>query len=264
MTLEGRVAIVTGASRGIGVEIARTLGAQGMAVALVARSTQVEEVAAGLRAEGLRTIGFTVDVSRRAEVDAMVERVEQELGPLWLLVNNAAVLRTGPTAEMSEEDWDDVFNVDAKGVFLCSQAAIRRMIPRRGGRIVNVSSIAGQIVRVAQIGYCSAKAAVIHFSRCLAVEMAPHGITVNCLCPGMTWTEMLGKSAVARGLDLDAMVALIPAGHMADPQDHAQMVAFFASEDASHITGQVISVDGGQSLYMPLMAPRQAAQGNKP
>ncbi len=264
MTLEGRVAIVTGASRGIGVEIARTLGAQGMAVALVARSAQVEEVAAGLRAEGLRTIGFTVDVSRRAEVDAMVERVEQELGPLWLLVNNAAVLRTGPTAEMSEEDWDDVFNVDAKGVFLCSQAAIRRMIPRRGGRIVNVSSIAGQIVRVAQIGYCSAKAAVIHFSRCLAVEMAPHGITVNCLCPGMTWTEMLGKSAVARGLDLDAMVALIPAGHMADPQDHAQMVAFFASEDASHITGQVISVDGGQSLYMPLMAPRQAAQGNKP
>ena len=264
MTLEGRVAIVTGASRGIGVEIARTLGAQGMAVALVARSAQVEEVAAGLRAEGLRTIGFTVDVSRRAEVDAMVERVEQELGPLWLLVNNAAVLRTGPTAEMSEEDWDDVFNVDAKGVFLCSQAAIRRMIPRSGGRIVNVSSIAGQIVRVAQIGYCSAKAAVIHFSRCLAVEMAPHGITVNCLCPGMTWTEMLGKSAVARGLDLDAMVALIPAGHMADPQDHAQMVAFFASEDASHITGQVISVDGGQSLYMPLMAPRQAAQGNKP
>ena len=264
MTLEGRVAIVTGASRGIGVEIARTLGTQGMAVALVARSAQGEEVASGLRAVGLRTIGFTVDVCRRAAVDAMVERVEQELGPLWLLVNNAAVLRTGPTAEMSEEDWDDVFNVDAKGVFLCSQAAIRRMIPRRGGRIVNVSSIAGQIVRVAQIGYCSAKAAVIHFSRCLAVEMAPHGITVNCLCPGMTWTEMLGKSAVARGHDLDAMVSLIPAGHMADPQDHAQMVAFFASEDASHITGQVISVDGGQSLYMPLMAPRQAAQGNKP
>jgi 2,3-dihydro-2,3-dihydroxybenzoate dehydrogenase len=263
MTLEGKVAIVTGASRGIGVEIARLLGAQGMAVALVARSTRVEEIAAELCTEGLRAIGFTVDVSRRAEVDAMVERVEQELGPLWLLVNNAAVLRTGPTAEMSEEDWDDVFNVDAKGVFLCSQAAIRRMIPRGAGRIVNVSSIAGQIVRVAQIGYCSAKAAVIHFSRCLAVEMAPHGITVNCLCPGMTWTEMLGKSAVERGLDLDAMVALIPAGHMADPQDHAHMVAFFASEKASHITGQVISVDGGQSLYMPLMTPRQPAQGNK-
>ncbi len=256
MTLHGKVAIVTGASRGIGVEIARTLGQEGMAVAVVARSAQVEEVATELRAEGINASSFTVDVSKRPEVEAMIDRVEQELGPLWLLVNNAGVLRTGPTAEMSEEDWDDVYNVDVKGVFLCSQAAIRRMMPRGGGRIVNISSIAGQIVRVAQIAYCSAKAATIHFSRCLAVEMAPHGITVNCLCPGMTWTEMLGKSAVARGLDLDAMVALIPAGHMAEVQDHANLVAFFASEQASHITGQVVSVDGGQSLYMPLMAPR--------
>lgn len=260
MTLEGKVAIVTGASRGIGVEIARTLGKRGMAVALVARSPQVIEVAAELCHEGVKAIGFTVDVSKAAEVDAMVTRVEDELGPLWLLVNNAGLLRTGPTAEMREEDWDAVFDVDAKGVFLCSQAAIRRMIPRRGGRIVNVSSIAGQIVRVAQIAYCSAKAATIHFSRCLAVEMAPHGITVNCLCPGMTWTEMLEKSAVARGLDLDAMVALIPAGHMAEAKDHANLVAFFASEEAGHITGQVVSVDGGQSLYMPLMAPQPKVQ----
>jgi 2,3-dihydro-2,3-dihydroxybenzoate dehydrogenase len=259
MTLAGKVALVTGASRGIGVEIARTLGREGMAVALVARSPQVEEVAAELRGEGFNAIGFTVDVSNRGQVAAMMERVEQELGPLWLLVNNAGVLRTGPTAEMREEDWDEVFDVDVKGVFLCSQAAIRRMTPRGGGRIVNVSSIAGQIVRVAQIAYCSAKAATIHFSRCLAVEMAPHGITVNCLCPGMTWTEMLGKSAAARGLDLDSMVALIPAGHMAEAQDHANLVAFFASEQASHITGQVVSVDGGQSLYMPLMAPKQTA-----
>jgi NAD(P)-dependent dehydrogenase (short-subunit alcohol dehydrogenase family) len=247
MTLEGKVALVTGASRGIGVEIARTLGTKGMKVALVARSPQVNDVAAELRSEGLQAIGFTVDVSKSSEVEAMVERVEKEAGPLWLLVNNAGVLRTGPTAEMREEDWDEVYNVDVKGVFLCSQAAIRRMMPRNGGRIVNISSIAGQIVRVAQIAYCSAKAATIHFSRCLAVEMAPYGITVNCLCPGMTWTEMLGKSAAARGLDLDAMVALIPAGHMADVRDHAQLVAFFASEEASHITGQVVSVDGGQS-----------------
>lgn len=258
MSLEGKVAIVTGASRGIGVEIARTLGAQGMSVALVARSTQVEEVAAELRAEGLHAIGITIDVSKRVEVEAMVERVEGEVGPLWLLVNNAGVLRTGPTADLREEDWDEVYDVDVKGVFLCSQAAIRCMMMHGGGRIVNISSIAGQIVRVAQIAYCSAKAAVIHFSRCLAVEMAPHGITVNCLCPGMTWTEMLGKSAAARGLDVNAMVALIPAGHMADVKDHANLVAFFASEQASHITGQVISVDGGQSLYMPLMAPKQS------
>ena len=254
--LQGKVAIVTGASRGIGVATARVLAERGMQVAVVARSQQVERVAEDLRAAGHTAIGFTTDISNKAEVEAMVARVERELGPLWLLVNNAGVLRTGPTADMPEEDWDAVFNVDAKGVFLCSQAAIRRMMPRRSGRIVNVASIAGQIVRVEQIAYCSAKAAVIHFSRCLAVEMAPHGITVNCVCPGMTWTEMLGRSAEARGLDLEAMVALIPAGHMADPADHAYLVAYFASEEAAHVTGQVVSVDGGQSQYMPLTARR--------
>jgi NAD(P)-dependent dehydrogenase (short-subunit alcohol dehydrogenase family) len=258
MTLEGKVALITGASRGIGVDIARVLAEQGMRVAVVARSAHVEQVAADLAAAGHAAIGFPADVSRKDEVEAMVARVERELGPLWLLVNNAGVLRTGPTVDMAEEDWDAVFAVDAKGVFLCSQAAIRRMLPRQAGRIVNVASIAGQIVRVAQIAYCSAKAAVIHFSRCLAVEMAPHGITVNCLCPGMTWTEMLGASAAARGLDLDAMIALIPAGHMADPVDHAHLVAYFAGDEARHVTGQVVSVDGGQSLYMPLMAQKDS------
>lgn len=186
----------------------------------------------------------------------MVAQVEAELGPLWLLVNNAGALTYGPTAEMSEADWDRCFNVDAKGVFLCSQAAIRRMMPRRAGRIVNISSIAGAIVRAEQIAYSSAKAAVNHFTRCLAVEMAPHGITVNAVCPGMTWTAMLAESAGARNLDLEAMVALIPAGKMADATDHAHLVAFLASEEAKHITGQLISVDGGQSDYHPLMAQR--------
>jgi 2,3-dihydro-2,3-dihydroxybenzoate dehydrogenase len=258
MNLQGKTALITGASRGIGVEIGRVLAEQGMQVALVARSPGVAEIAAALAADGHTAIGFAADISRAADVEAMVERVEAELGPLWLLVNNAGLLRTGPTAEMSEEDWDAVFAVDAKGVFLCSQAAIRRMMPRRAGRIVNISSIAGSIVRVAQIAYCSAKAAVNHFTRCLAVEMAPHGITVNCVCPGMTWNEMLETSAKARGLDLDAMVALIPAGHMADPADHAHLVAYLASEEAGHVTGQVISVDGGQSQFMPLMAQRTA------
>ena len=256
MSFEGKVGIITGASRGIGVGIARTLAQQGMKMALVARSSSVADVAASLRDEGLNVIGFTADVSNKDDMQAMVARVEEELGSLWLLVANAGVLRTGPTADMEEDDWDAVFNVDAKGVFLSSQAAIRSMMPRKSGRIVVISSIAGQIVRTAQIAYCSAKAAAIHFSRCLAVEMAPHGITVNCVTPGMTWTEMLGESAEERGLDLDAMTALIPAGHMADPEDHAHLVAYFASEGAAHVTGQVVSVDGGQSQYMPLSAVR--------
>lgn len=256
MSLQGKVALITGASRGIGLEMARILAEKGMTVAMNARSERVEQEAEALRAKGLQAIGIRADITRKAEVVAMVERVENELGPLWLLVNNAGVLHVAPTAEMSEEAWDEAFAVDAKGVFLCSQAAIQRMIPRRAGRIVNISSIAGVIVRSRQIGYNSAKAAVIHFTRSLAVEMAPYGITVNCVCPGMTETEMLALSAQKNKLDLEAMIALIPAGHMARPQDHAHLVACFASEEAGHVTGQVVRVDGGQSDYHPLMAQR--------
>lgn len=252
-TLEGRVALVTGAGRGIGKTVARHLARQGMAVGVndVDRAL-VEKAVAEFRAEGLQALGLPADVASKAQVTDAFARLEAELGPPWLLVNNAGVLNAGPTAELSEEAWDAAFAVDAKGVFLCSQAAIRQMIPRRQGRIVNVASIAGVIVRTAQIAYCSAKAAVVHFSRCLAVEMAPYGITVNCLCPGMTWTEMLSRSAVERGLDLDGMVRLIPAGHMAKEEDHAHLVAYLASDEAAHLTGQVICVDGGQSLYHPL------------
>jgi len=256
VSLEGKVALITGASRGIGLEIARVLGEKGMIVAMNARSERVEKEAEALRAEGLQTTAVRADITRKADVGVMVERVENELGPLWLLVNNAGLLHVAPTAEMSEEAWDEVFAVDAKGVFLCSQAAIQHMMPRKVGRIINVSSVAGIIVRTNQIGYSSAKAAVIHFTRCLAIEMAPYGITVNCLCPGMTQTEMLAHTAKKNNLDLEAMIALIPAGHMAQPADHAHLVAYFASEDAAHVTGQVISVDGGQSDYHPLMAQR--------
>jgi NAD(P)-dependent dehydrogenase (short-subunit alcohol dehydrogenase family) len=256
VSLEGKVALITGASRGIGLEIARVLGEKGMIVAMNARSERVEKEAEALRTEGLQTTAIRADITRKADVGVMVERVENELGPLWLLVNNAGLLHVAPTAEMSEEAWDEVFAVDAKGVFLCSQAAIQHMMPRKVGRIINVSSVAGIIVRTNQIGYSSAKAAVIHFTRCLAIEMAPYGLTVNCLCPGMTQTEMLAHTAKKNNLDLEAMIALIPAGHMAQPADHAHLVAYFASEDAAHVTGQVISVDGGQSDYHPLMAQR--------
>ncbi|HZY40693.1 MAG TPA: SDR family NAD(P)-dependent oxidoreductase [Anaerolineae bacterium] len=252
--LQGRVAVITGAGRGIGKTIAHVLAQKGMLVGINdVNAAVVERVVNEFRAEGLRALALLGDVSSKADASAMIEKAEAELGPLWLLVNNAGVLNAAPTAELSEAAWDTAMAVDAKGVFLCSQAAIQRMIPRGQGRIVNVASIAGLIVRTAQIAYCSAKAAVIHFSRCLAVEMAPHGITVNCLCPGMTRTQMLSQSAIERGLDLDAMVELIPAGHMAEEEDHAHLIAYFASDESRHVTGQVVAVDGAQSLYHPLM-----------
>ena len=255
--LNGRVAVVTGAGRGIGKTTAHHLALQGMRVGINdINPALVNSVVDEFRLEGLTVLALPGDVSKKEEVTAMFDRVEAELGPLWLLVNNAGVLNTGPTADLSEEAWDLAFAVDAKGVFLCSQAAIRKMIPRQQGRIVNFASIAGMIVRTAQIAYCSAKAAVIHFSRCLAVEMAPHGITVNCLCPGMTRTAMLTVSAKERGLDLDAMLELIPAGKMAVEEDHAYLVSYFASDEAAHVTGQVVAVDGGQSLYHPLVMKR--------
>ncbi len=256
MSLEGKVALVTGASRGIGQATAWVLARRGMIVAVNSLSDGAERTAEELRREGFQAKAFIADVSRKDEVEAMIEGVETELGPLWLLVNNAGVLRTGPIVDMTEDNWDENFAVNAKALFLCSQAAVRRMIPRGKGRIVNFSSIAGVIVRIEQIGYSSSKAAAVHFSRCLAVEMAPYGITVNCICPGMTATDLLMRSARERNLDLEGMIALIPAGRMAEPEEHAHLVAYFASEEAAHVTGQVVSVDGGQSQYLPLTAKR--------
>ena len=163
MSLEGKVALVTGAGQGIGLEIARVLGQKGMLVAMCARSEKVEQAAAVLKAEGLQVLALRADITQNAEVEAMVAQVEAELGPLWLLVNNAGALTYGHTAEMSEADWDRCFNVDAKGVFLCSQAAIRRMMPRRVGRIVNISSIQPDEGILERKVYLSGNCCQLHF-----------------------------------------------------------------------------------------------------
>jgi NAD(P)-dependent dehydrogenase (short-subunit alcohol dehydrogenase family) len=251
--LAGKAAIITGAGRGIGRTIAHTLAKRGMQVGINdVNPVTVQQVVDELSILGCRAIPLVASVTNETQVESMFDLVEAELGPVWLLVNNAGIFNSAPTADLTVEMWDSAFEVDAKGVFLCARAAIRRMVPRGQGRIVNIGSIAGQIVRTGQIAYCAAKAAVIHFTRCLAVEVAPHGITVNCLCPGMTWTDMLQVSAKERSLDLGAMMEMIPAGHMAREEDHANLVAFFAMEASAHITGQVVAVDGAQSLYHPL------------
>lgn len=254
MSLAGRAALVTGAARGIGLTIARTLCQQGMAVAINDLDADAaEQAASALRAAGHNALAFPADITQSAEVARMFERVENELGELWLLVNNAGTYHAGATIDLTEEAWDQEFAVDAKAVFLCTQAALRRMVPRNGGRVIVVSSIAGQIVRTGQIAYCAAKAAAIHFARCVAVEMALHGITVNCLCPGMTDSAMLRQTAESRGISIEDYLSMIPAGKLAAPEDHASAVVWLASDEAAHITGQVISIDGAQSLFHPVM-----------
>lgn len=243
-----KVALVTGAARGIGLAIARRLVEDGLAVAL----NDVDEDAARKAAKDLRCLAVAGDVTKAKDVEKMVAKAESKLGPLWGLVNNAGVFHGGDFLDVAEKDWDHEFAVDVKAAFLCSQAALRRMLPRRAGRIIVVSSIAGQIVRTRQIAYCAAKAAAIHFARCLAVEMATHGITVNCLCPGMTDSPMLRQSAASKGATLAQYEEMIPAGRLAQPEDHASAVRWLLSEEAGHVTGQVISVDGGQSNYHPV------------
>jgi NAD(P)-dependent dehydrogenase (short-subunit alcohol dehydrogenase family) len=253
MSLSNRSALVTGAGRGIGFATSRVLCEKGMAVAINdIDAASAEQAAATLRNNGHRAIACPGDVSLRSDVESIFDCIDREFGPLWLLVNNAGTFHAAATADFPEEMWDREFAVDAKSAFLCSQAAIRRMIPSGGGRIVVVSSIAGVIVRTGQIAYSSAKAAMVHFSRCLAVEMAPHHITVNCLCPGMTSSAMLAKTASQRGLSVNDYLSMIPAGRLAQPEDHAHTIAWLACDEAAHVNGQVISVDGAQSLFHPL------------
>lgn len=253
MSLAGRCALVTGAARGIGFEIAKTLCAAGVRVALNDVDVpQLEQAVADLKSVGHEAHATPGDVSKRAEVERIVGYFEQQIGPLWLLVANAGVFSAAPTVNFPEEEWDRTFASDVKAVFLCSQAAARRMMTRGAGRIVVISSIAGHIVRTGQIAYCAAKAAAIHFARCLAVELAPDGITVNCLCPGMTDSAMLRQTAQGRGIAIEDYLVMIPSGRLATAEDHARTVLWLASDEAQHVTGQVISVDGGQSLYHPL------------
>lgn len=249
-----RVAIVTGAARGIGLGISSRLARDGYAVAMVDLSPDVEQGARDLTRLPGGVIGLVADVTSGAAVDELFATVERQLGPPWLLVNSAGVYVSGPTRDLCLDDWSRVIAADLTAVFLCSQAAVRAMGPRGGGRIVNVSSIAGAIVRPNQIAYCAAKAGVNHFTRCLSVEVATLGITVNAVAPGMTRTRML-DAVLSGGVTQASILAFIPRRRVAEPADHAALVAWLASDDAAHVTGQVISVDGGQSLFQPFVTP---------
>jgi len=243
MTQPGRVALVTGASRGIGREIARVLAAEGATVILAARdSARLAEAVAAIVAAGGRAEAVELDVVERPSVEAAFGQIASRFGRLDVLVNNAGITRDTLLLRMKPEDWSAVLATNLTGVFNCTQAALRPMLKQRSGRIVNITSVVGLLGNPGQANYAASKAGVVGFTKSIAREVASRSITVNAVAPGFIETDMTGAmTEKAR----EAMVGAIPLGRVGAAADVAAAVAFLASDAAAYITGQVLCVDGG-------------------
>lgn len=246
--LNGQIALITGGSQGIGRATALALAACGADVAVMARALdKCEAVVEEIRAlEGSRrALAVRGDLGNTDEIKAAVEKVAAELGPINILVNNAAITRDGLLLRMKRADWDDVINTNLTGVFLLTQQVLPMMTKARKGRIINLTSVVAQSGNVGQVNYISAKAAIIGFTKAVAREYAARNITVNAVAPGFIETPMTAAlNEVAR----HAMLEQIPLKRPGTAQDVAHAVAFLASDEAGYVTGQVINVNGG--MYM--------------
>lgn len=247
MTLVGKVALVTGGSRGIGRAIALKLAENGADVAInyVGNTAAAEEVKAAIEQMGRKALLIQCSVADTDGVQVMVNQVVKELGRLDILVNNAGITRDGLLMRMKEADWDDVMNTNLKGVYNCSKAVMRTMMKQKSGRIVNMASVVGEMGNAGQANYAAAKAGVIGFTKSLAKEVASRGITVNAIAPGFIATDM---TRVLSDDQKAEMARTIPLGRAGQPEDVANAVLFLASEGAAYITGQVLNVDGGMVM----------------
>lgn len=247
MLLEGKVALVTGASRGIGKAIALLLAENGadVAVNFAGSTAAAEAVAAEIEKMGRKAILVQGDVSKTEVCAEMVDKVVKELGHIDILVNNAGITRDTLLLRMKEEDWDAVLNTNLKGVFNCTKAAVKYMAKQRRGAIVNISSVVALMGNAGQANYAAAKAGILGFTRSVAKEMAARGIRVNAVTPGFIKTDMtsvLSEKVVA------AMEASIPLARLGEPEDIAKAVLFLVSDNAAYITGQTLHVDGGMVM----------------
>ena len=243
--LADRVAIVTGASRGIGRAAARRLAAAGAAVVAAARGDHADGVAEEIRGAGGRSVAVSADVTDPGRIDAMVRTALDEYGRVDVLVNNAGIVRDQLALRMSAADWDAVVATNLTAAFNCARAVLRPMIRQRGGRIINVGSVVGRMGNPGQANYAASKAGLEGFSRALAREVASRGITVNVVAPGMIDTDMTaGLNESARA----ALLAQIPLGRLGTTRDVAGAICFLASDEAAYVTGHVLAVNGG--MYM--------------
>ncbi|RFU63314.1 3-oxoacyl-[acyl-carrier-protein] reductase [Peribacillus glennii] len=247
MTLNGKAALVTGASRGIGREIALELARQGANVAVNYSGSEAKanEVVDEIKAMGKSAITVQCDVSNSESVTSMVKSVIDEFGSLDILVNNAGITRDNLLMRMKEDEWDDVINTNLKGVFLCTKAVTRQMMKQRSGRIINIASIVGVSGNPGQANYVAAKAGVIGLTKTAAKELASRGITVNAVAPGFISTDMTDKLADEVK---EAMLKQIPLARFGDPKDIAGVTAFLATEAGAYMTGQTLHVDGGMVM----------------
>lgn len=245
--LTGRVALVTGGSRGIGRAICVTLASRGATVYVNYTSNQAaaDETVKLCQEQGAQAFAIGFDVASSEAVDAAFERIQKESGKLDILVNNAGISKDGLFVRMKDEDWQRILNINLNGAFYCARAAARMMMKARYGRIVNMSSVVGEMGNPGQAPYVSSKAALIGLTKSVAKELASRGVTVNAVTPGYIETDMTDELDEKRKADL---MTVIPLGRIGSPTDIANVTAFLVSDEASYVTGQVIGVNGG--MYM--------------
>ncbi len=245
--LAGNVALVTGASRGIGRAIAVALGAAGAVVACAARSIdQVEATAAEVRAGGSPAGAFRLDVTRTEDVAATVRAVEETLGPIDVLVNNAGIISERKTVELTDEEWERMLATNLTSMFRCARAVAPSMIARGRGRIINLGSMWGRVGVPRYTAYCVTKAGVDALTRCLAVEWVRHGIRVNCLAPGYIRTDFTTE-AMANARSRELILSKIPMRRLGEPEEVGPLAVYLASPASEFLTGQTIYLDGGQT-----------------
>lgn len=244
--LAGRVALVTGASQGIGRACALELGSHGARVAVAARNTdKLAEAVKEIEAAGGEAAAFVLDIASEESIKTAAKAVIERFGRVEILVNNAGITRDGLMLRMKRTDWDDVLSTNLTGTFLLTQALLSPMLKNRWGRIINVSSVVGRTGQAGQVNYAASKAGLIGFTRSMAREVASRGITVNAVAPGYIETPM---TAVLNEAQRAAMMAQIPLGRPGTDAEIAQCVAFLASDAASYITGHVLDVNGGMFM----------------